>query len=164
MCTPEAKAKRIAGIKKAHADGKYDNVDYSSPNLGKTHSPESKALMSQKALASKHRRLVRSIRKYTKKDGTIVTLDSSWEEILAMRLDEIGINWIRPKVPISYVMIDGRTHNYFPDFYLPDHDIYLDPKNPHAANVQKTKLDVIKKLMPNLKIILSLDECKTYMP
>jgi hypothetical protein len=162
MHTTEVIAKRNAGIKKAYADGKYDHVNRKGKTLGFRHNDETKALMSQKALASKHRRLLRSIREYVKKDGTIVILDSSWEEALAKRLDDIGVEWIRPKDPISYIASDGKTHNYFPDFYLPKYDIYLDPKNPIAMRVQKDKLDCLKKIMHNLILIDSLDGCLNF--
>ena len=163
MNTEKAKANRAAGIKRAHADGKYDNV-VRKGNPGYKHTDASKVLISQKALASKHRRLVRSIREYVKKDGTSVMLDSSWEEVLAKRLDETGVDWIRPKEPIPYVTTDGKTHNYFPDFYLPKYDLYLDPKNPYAVSVQKDKLIILKKTVYNLVLIESLYDCLNYTP
>ena len=167
--TPEAIEKRVASIKKAHVDGKYDGaitkgVATKRKNGKLTHTEETKKLLSEKALASKHRRLIRSVRNYVKKDGTIVMLDSSWEEHLAIRLDELGVNWIRPETPIPYITHDGKTHNYFPDFYLPDFDLYLDPKNPAAVNTQKEKLDILKKTLYNLVILTSLQECKCYKP
>lgn len=161
MHTDEAKAKRTAGIKKAYAEGKYDNL-VRKTNFGFKHTDEAKALISQKALASKHRRLVRSIREYVKKDGTIVMLDSSWEEALAKRLDETSVEWIRPEEPIPYVTSDGKTHNYFPDFYLPAYDLYLDPKNPAAMAAQKDKLECLKTVMYNLILIDSLDSCLNF--
>lgn len=166
--TEESCLSMIDGIKKAHADGKYANasskgIETKKKNGTLLHRPETKELLSQKALASKHRRLVRSIREYTKKDGNIVMLDSSWEEALAIRLDEVGIIWIRPEEPIPYNTSDGKTHNYFPDFYLPDYNLYLDPKNPAAIQSQKDKLDVLLKTMDNLIIIESLDGCKNFI-
>ncbi len=86
-------------------------------------------------------------------------LDSSWEEKLAKRLDELDIKWIRPTTPIKWVDKNGFERNYFPDFYLPDYDIFLDPKNPYAYKSQQEKLDVIIKMMPNLRILKTLKEC-----
>ena len=123
------------------------------------HTPESLAKIREKALASDHRRLIKSTRHYTQVDGTQVLLDSSWEESLARRLDSLGIAWLRPKNPIKWVDNSGNIHNYFPDFYLPVVDLYLDPKNPYAELVQKEKLDVIKIQLPNLKIITTLKDC-----
>lgn len=163
MNTEEVKAKRAAGIKKAYADGKYDNL-VRKGNVGYKHTDASKALISQKALASKHRRLIRSIREYVKKDGTSVMLDSSWEEALAKRLDDLEVDWNRPEEPIPYIASDGKIHNYFPDFYLPEYDLYLDPKNPAAMVAQKDKLECLKKVLYNLVLLETLNACVNYTP
>jgi hypothetical protein len=131
--------------------------------LGKKHSAKTIEHLREKALNSTHRRLVRSIREYKKLDGNIVMLDSSWEETLAIRLDELNIKWIRPTDPIKWIDKNGVTRNYFPDFYLIDFDIYLDPKNPYAYASQKDKIEIITKLMPNLRILTTLEECKQFI-
>ena len=59
---------------------------------GRRPSAETRELMSKKALRSKHRRLTRKLIVYKG-----ITLDSSWELMLAKRLDALGINWIRPE-------------------------------------------------------------------
>jgi hypothetical protein len=162
MHTPDSIRKRTEGIKQAWADGKYDNVI----NIGSTgykHTEETKELLRKRALASPHRRLVRSIREYLKKDGTIVQLDSSWEEALAIRLDELGIIWSRPG-PIQWVDEYDVKHNYFPDFYLLDFDLYLDPKGPYAFKSQINKIKCLTEQIKNLIIITSLAECKKYQP
>lgn len=161
--------KRNISISEAHKNGAYKDVPKKAlvtkirkDNL--KHSESTKDLLREKALASPHRRLVRSIRKYIKLDGTVITLDSSWEEALAKRLDEIFVEWIRPEIPIRYVGKDNKEHNYFPDFYLPKYDVYLDPKNPMALKAQKDKVEILQKQMKNLIIIESLFECQTYQP
>ena len=154
--------KRTEGIKQAWVNGKYDNV-VNPGSTGHKHTDETKNLLREKALASPHRRLVRSIREYIKKDGTIVHLDSSWEEALAIRLDELGINWSRPR-PIQWVDECDVKHNYFPDFYLPDFDLYLDPKGPYAFKSQINKIKCLTEQIKNLIIITSLEECKNYQP
>lgn len=131
--------------------------------LGKKHSLGTRQHLKEKALASPHRRLVRSIRKYTQKDGTIVSLDSSWEEALAIRLDAINVVWIRP-TPLKWTDDANVTHNYFPDFYLVDFDIYLDPKNPYAIKAQKTKIKCLTEQIKNLVIITSLEDCNNFNP
>ena len=159
--TAKVIAKRTAGIKQAWADGKYDNVNRS--HSGYKHTEASKELIRQKALASPHRRLVRSIREYVKTDGSIVKLDSAWEEALAKRLDQLGINWIRPPA-VKWIDKNGVQRNYFPDFYLPDFNILLDPKNPYAIKAQQEKIECLTKQMPNLIILTSLAECKEFNP
>ena len=158
---PEAIQQRVESLKKAHADGKYKNLDYSW-NKGRKHSAETKETLRKKALASKHRRLVRSVRDYVKKDGTVVKLDSFWEESLAKRLDLLNIEWIRPDEPIIWKDKNGQDHNYFPDFYLPKYNLFLDPKNSYARANQKEKLDILTTMMDNLIIITTLEECLTF--
>ena len=148
-------------ISAAHNRGCYAHVDHSTMK-GKKHTEEAKRKMSAGALKSKHRRLVRSTRLYICKNGTEVLLDSSWEEALAKRLDELNIAWIRPEVPIPWTDHNGKKHNYFPDFLLTDHNIYLDPKNPIAYNVQRAKIDIITKQLNNLIILKTLKECQEF--
>lgn len=133
----------------------------SKASKGRTHTDETKEILRQKALASDHRRILRSTRKYTKKDGTVILLDSSWEEALAIRLDELDIQWIRPN-SVEWVDNKGKTHNYFPDFYLVDHDIYLDPKNDQVYKISTEKIKKILEVLPNLNILRTLDECKNF--
>jgi transposase len=55
-----------------------------------------------------------------------VWFDSKWEVKVAKSLDEHHIKWERPKK--GFVWNDaGRK--YYPDFYLPEFNVYLDPKN-----------------------------------
>lgn len=153
--SPETKLKRAAGIKKAHADGRYAHVDHRT-FLGKKHTEESKKKIRQGALNSNHRRLRKGIVEY---NG--IMLDSSWELALAKRLDQLGIKWTRPE-PLKWIDKSGIYHNYFPDFYLPDYDLYLDPKNPHAAKVQKNKLIMLFSQYKNIRILHSLTECEEF--
>jgi len=127
------------------------------------HTEESKRKIGIGGRKSGHRRLVKSVRPYTRKDGSIIMLDSSWEEVVAMRLDDLNINWIRPD-PIKWFDANGLDHHYFPDFYLPDYDIYLDPKNPQAFKVQQPKIICLREQIPNLFFLRTLDECKNYKP
>ena len=60
-------------------------------------------------------------------------LDSSYEVAVAKSLDEHQIKWERCK-RFPYKTVDGKLHYYTPDFYLPDFDIYLDPKNDFLIN------------------------------
>lgn len=125
-------------------------------SIGRTHTEETKQLLREKALASPHRRL---------KKGTVeyngVLLDSSWELALAKRLDELGIKWVRPE-PIPWVDDEGLIHNYFPDFYLEEYDLFLDPKNPVVIKLQQQKIDILLKQYKNIVILKSLEECKKY--
>lgn len=126
-------------------------------NIGKKHTEETKQLLREKALASPHRRLKKGVVMY--KD---ILLDSSWELELAKRLDKLKIKWIRPD-PIPWVDDQGVTHNYFPDFFLTEQNLYLDPKNPQAIKSQKKKLENLLKQYDNIVIIDTLEKCKKYI-
>lgn len=89
-----------------------------------------------------------------------IKLDSRYELEVAKSLDENNIRWERPK-PLLYKRDDGKDHRYYPDFYLPDFNIYLDPKNdfllnhanPHTGLYDSEK---IRRVMEanNVRIIL----------
>ena len=143
-------------ISKAHADGKYAHIDRAGMSLGRKHTDATKELLRIKALSSPHRRLRKKTIEY---NG--ILLDSTWELALAKRLDDLNIKWIRP-APITWTDAEEKIHNYFPDFHLPDYNLYLDPKNPHAVTVQKKKLDLLLKQHTNIRLILTLDDCKTF--
>lgn len=80
---------------------------------------------------------------YTRINGETITLQSTWEDSLAKRLDRLGISWIRPG-PLPWIDENNKTRMYFSDFYLPDFDIYLDPKNPHRILQDFHKLEYFR--------------------
>ena len=62
-------------------------------------------------------------------EGLIVSMDSTWEVACATRLDELGIKWKRDlSIKLGYVTRGKRKRNYIPDFYLPEHDVYIEVK------------------------------------
>jgi hypothetical protein len=75
--------------------------------------------------------------KITDSYGNIVTLQSSYELICSEILNDLNILWSRPKA----LMYDSRR--YYPDFYLPEYDIYLDPKNDFKAKQDKEKIQKV---------------------
>ena len=157
MRTLEAKSKRILSLKKAHADGKYDEKNSRQRGKpGTPHSEKTKQHLRERALASNHRRLRKNRIEYKG-----IWLDSTWEYELAKRLDELKIKWVRPD-PIPWIDDQGIKHNYFPDFYLEDYDLFLDPKNPQAVKVQRKKLDMLLRQYKNIVIIETLEKCKTF--
>ena len=60
--------------------------------------------------------------------------DSNWERVLADSLTENNIIWTRPS---KFILSNGRS--YTPDFYLPEYDIYLDPKA-HRPNHYRSSI------------------------
>ena len=167
------KTKREKGITnqftKAKADGKKVSCSdetkkkISDSLKGRGFSDERKKNISDACLKSNHRRLVRSIRPYTMKDGSVVMLDSSWEQLLAERLDQLNVDWVRPG-PMKWIDSTGKQRNYFPDFYLPKFDLYLDPKNPIAAKQQNEKVEWLRINIKNLVFLHNEEDIKNYCP
>jgi hypothetical protein len=162
-----AETRKKKGTVNQYAKAKLEGRSLTSPNKGKhgisrPHTEATKKLISKKALESNHRRLLKSTRVYVKVDGTRVMLDSSWEEALAKRLDEINIKWERPITPLIWQDSSGRQRKYFPDFYLPDFQIYLDPKNQYAFKVQSEKIEFLKSNRQDIIFIHTLKECKEF--
>lgn len=161
--TAESRKLAAVSISKAHAEGKYQDSGKKAIETRRirgnlSHTQETRQIMKEKALASTHRRL---------KKGTVmykgILLDSSWEVALAERLDELSINWYRPD-PLPWIDKNHLQHNYFPDFYLPEYDLYLDPKNPQAVIAQKEKLEQLLTQYNNIVILHTIKECKNYLP
>lgn len=156
------KAKKVSGNTNQHTAGTFKGhteetiQKWKKSSTGKKHSDEAKNKIRERALASPHRRLKKRVVEYKG-----ILLDSSWELELAKRLDELNIKWIRPN-PIPWKDDEGTVHNYFPDFYLPEYDKYLDPKNKHAIKVQEKKLKILLTQYENIDIIDSLEGCKTF--
>lgn len=67
-----------------------------------------------------------------------IWFDSNWEIIVAKSLDENGIAWKRPLKGFEW---DDEGHKYYPDFYLNDFNVYLDPKNDYLRAQHKFKIE-----------------------
>lgn len=90
--------------------------------------------------------------------GKSVRLESSYEIKFAELLDELRVNWIRPN-PFPWIDSIGLSHKYYPDFYLPDHNIYFDPKNKFNIKTDEEKIsrvieqnNIIVHILPIEKI------------
>jgi len=87
--------------------------------------------------------------------GKEVCLQSTFELKCSVLLNELGIQWIRPPA-LKY---DGR--NYFADFYLPEYDLYLDPKNSYKAKLDTTKIEKVKE-QNTVRVIVLLEHELTH--
>lgn len=63
---------------------------------------------------------------------------------MADHLTSKGIEWVRPK-SIPWVDGTGKKRRYYPDFYIPAQDLYLDPKNPRVMERDKEKLAAVSQ-------------------
>jgi len=72
-------------------------------------------------------------------NGEIFIAESLFEVKLAESLNCNNILWDRPAF-FLYVDSSGNQRRYYPDFYLPNANVYLDPKNSYLI---KTDIDKI---------------------
>ena len=82
-----------------------------------------------------------------------IWFDSKWEVQVAQSLDENNISWERPRVGYTWTNC-GRK--YYPDFYLKDYDVFLDPKNSFLRKKDQEKIDEAQRR--NLIKVIILDE------
>ena len=82
-----------------------------------------------------------------------VWFDSSWEVKVAKSLDFNNIIWERPKT--GFVWSD-QGNTYYPDFYLSEYDVYLDPKNEYLR--EKDRLKIAEAQSRNKIKVIVLDE------
>ena len=81
-----------------------------------------------------------------------IILESSYEVLTATVLDELKIKWI--KVRKGFIWNDnGKIRRYIPDFYLPEYDIFLDPKNSYLIQKDQTKINSAMQLN-NIKVFI----------
>lgn len=91
--------------------------------------------------------------------GEIFVLDSSYELRFAKCLNERNIYWIRPD-HLTYVDMNGKTRRYHPDFYVPELDVYFDPKNDYLRSMDDAKIKLVSEQNNITVIILSNDDIK----
>jgi hypothetical protein len=77
--------------------------------------------------------------KITNIKNEIFVSESSYEVKLSTILNSLNIYWVRPKF-FWYIDKSNNKRRYYPDFYLPDFDVYIDPKNNFLI---KTDIDKI---------------------
>lgn len=70
-------------------------------------------------------------------------MDSKWEVELAKWMDAEGIRWGRDRKRHMFWWTDdnGDKRRYYPDFYLPKFDVYLDPKNKYKMKQDRIKME-----------------------
>jgi hypothetical protein len=72
-------------------------------------------------------------------------LKGAWEVIVAKALDGEQIKWTNDITPFNY-FFEGKWHLYFPDFYLPDYDVYIEVKG-YERERDRAKWTVVRNLL-----------------
>lgn len=79
--------------------------------------------------------------------GNLCLLQSSYEMEFASLLNELKIQWIRPK----HLVYENKK--YFPDFYIPSHNIYFDTKNDYLYKIDSLKIEKVRLTGVNLIVV-----------
>lgn len=88
-----------------------------------------------------------------------ISFDSSWEMEIAIFLDVHKIKWARSREIVLYWMDSaGNQRRYYPDFYLEDYNLYIDPKNLYKQQLDREKINYIRK--SETLIVGNVEECK----
>lgn len=117
------------------------------------HTEETKERLSVLACnrVAKHSKYTRNV-EY--KPGVI--LESSYEVRVAEILDKLNIEWVRFRQ--GYEWDDnGKKRRYIPDFYLPQQNVFLDPKNDFLIKKDKRKIDSAMRVNDITVLVLSDD-------
>lgn len=92
-----------------------------------------------------------------------ICFDSSWEVDFVKFLDKNNIKWSRPNKSFEY-FYENSIHNYYPDIYLIDYNIYIEIKAiPTLKDFEKWKqfeydLDIYDSLdLHNLGLDIPID-------
>jgi hypothetical protein len=125
--------------------------NYGDIRRGKTHTEESKKKISE----SMKKAVEENPDSYSANNvcGRIkieeyngIKFHGKWEVEVAKWLDENNIKWERDTIePILYFWNDG-WHKYFPDFYLPEHDVLLEVKG-FETDRDRAKWNVVENLV-----------------
>lgn len=70
-----------------------------------------------------------------------IKLDSKYEFEVAKELDDNQVKWERPTY-FLWEDTNGVKHRYYPDFYLPEYNVYLDPKNDYLIHNESKRFGI----------------------
>ena len=82
-------------------------------------------------------------------------VQGTWERNIALKLEELGIKWVKLKTnrdTLKYIM-SGKERSYTPDFYLEDHNIYLEIKGFWWGD-DKEKMDIVLQTHKDKNIVI----------
>jgi len=92
---------------------------------------------------------------HTTFDKTLVKLQGTWEVAFARRLDELKVEYVPHHGRWEYIGEDGFEHTYYPDFYIPMWDVFVDVKGAFWNDEQKNKLDFVRKSNTDKTVVVA---------
>lgn len=92
--------------------------------------------------------------RFKKKNGTEVWLQSSYEIKFANILENLNLEWERPK-PFEWIDNNNKKHRYYPDFKVGNS--YFDTKNDYLAEKDKDKIQKVNE-QNNIQVLIVTKE------
>lgn len=161
---------RVARIGKTYSD-KIKSGEILPSFKGRTHSLETKQKMSNSA-NEKNNGLIKCkyFEVFCKYENQKVKVQGSWEKRLTEVLDTLNILWKKDRSNSIKYFFNGITRNYYPDFYLPERNEYIEVKG-HWFKSSDGRIDDLRKMElvisqnPNLTIIIldSLEKIEKFI-
>lgn len=91
------------------------------------------------------------------------SFDSKWEVVFAKKLDQENIQWRRIITnPLPYHDQEGKSRLYYPDFFLPEHNLYVEIKGYASQQTEHKMKDAQDRNDIKLMIIRSLKEIESF--
>lgn len=86
-----------------------------------------------------------------------IKVQGTWEQRFALKMSELGIKWEKVKKHAWKYVMNGKTRHYTPDFYLPEHNLYIEIKGFWWGD-DKQKMECVIKQHTDKKIIILMKE------
>ena len=114
-----------------------------NPFYGKSHKAESIKLMMDKKMHYPYQGGIVKWYKHTRNDGKCIKLQGTWELETARFLDNSSeIYLVHGEFDGFVYKVNSKTRMYYPDFYLPKYDVYLEVKG-FFNNKMKRKIEAV---------------------
>lgn len=142
----------------ARIRGKYDNIKRSEETKEKISKGMRKAVLEGRQRTPRPYGTYGTTIRHTSWLGNEEVLHGGWELKVAKYMDEHKIHWCKSKEHFTYIF-EEREHEYFPDFYLKDYDLFIEVKGQvMAKDLEKWKQFPKKLLIIDQKTIKTLDQ------
>ncbi len=90
-------------------------------------------------------------------DVSGIKVQGTWERDLALKMNDLEIKWNRPTSGLFPYTKENKQHNYTPDFFLPDYNIFLEIKGFWWGN-DKHKMILVEEANPGLSAKIKIVE------
>lgn len=91
---------------------------------------------------------------YIDKNGKKHRVQGLYEYSFAKKLDELNVEFISHPKGIQYVNEKGKKTYYFPDFYIPSKNLYIDTKAKFYLDNSGNKFKILREQHPELNLLI----------